>query len=127
MRRRNAVRRTSIVDSFDKPALRTQVFVKPIQRGLRFATPSVFGVELGPQRPDLYVPLLACPGGFRPPVTFSSPRSGKSKNLPPYTLATDKCRLSILKFHGGGKWRPIDSHGYCCSVPGGRVFFRHFR
>src|SRR5215831_16852978 len=102
MQKRNEARRTSIVDSFHKPAFRAQVLINAIQRGLVFAAAGGFRLCLRAQRSCLDVPLLACPRGFRPPVAFSSPRPSERKDLPAHTFATEECRLSVLKVHRRG-------------------------
>src|SRR5712664_486607 len=97
MRTKNGVRRTSIVDSFHEPALRSQVLVNAIQRGLLFAFPATFWLNFGPQRPHLNVPFIARPRGFGPPVAFRSPRSAERKDSSAHPVATEKRRLSFLK------------------------------
>src|SRR5258708_38237347 len=118
MQTKNGVRRTSIVDSFHEPALRSQVLVNAIQRGLLFAFPATFRLNFGPQRPHLNIPFIARPRGFGPPVAFRSPRSGKRQDSPAYSLATEKRGLSFLKLNVGGKRRPENSQR------GGFLFFR---
>src|SRR6266852_4075277 len=118
MRKRNVARRTSIVDSFHEPALRTQVLVDAVQRGLFFTFPATFGLNSLTQRPHLDVPFIACPLRFRPPITFRSPRSSERQDSSARAFTTEKRRLSFLKVHGRRKRRPVNSHRCCC------LFFR---
>src|SRR2546426_7487400 len=116
MRTKNAARRTSIVDSFHEPALRSQVFVDAVQRSLGFTFPATFGLDSLTQRPHLDVPFIACPLRFRPPITFRSPRSGEREDSRAHAFATGKCRLSFLKINGRRKRRPENSHCRGCLV-----------
>src|SRR5215472_12198195 len=95
MRKRNAARRTSIVDSFHEPALRAQVLVNSVQGCIGLTVASAILLNLWSQRPQLDVPFLAGPCGFRPPVALRSPRSGKSENLSASAFATQNTRLSF--------------------------------
>src|SRR5690348_11637356 len=126
MRKRNVARRTSIVDSFHEPALRTQVLINSIQCSLVFTIPREFRSNLGTYRPYLDVPLLARPCRFRPPLTFSFPWSREREDLPANTLATDKRRLSVLKFHVRRKWRPVNAHHSSSLLFSVSGFFSHF-
>src|SRR6266403_5642859 len=110
MRTKNGARRTSIVDSFHEPALRTQVLVDAVQRSLFFASPATFGLNTLTQRPHLDVPFIACPVRFRPPITFRSPRSGERQDSPARSFATEKRRFSFLKINCRRKRRPEHSH-----------------
>src|SRR6266436_3861922 len=110
MRTRNAARRTSIVDSFHEPALRTQVLVNAVQRSLFFTFPATFGLNSLTQRPQLDVPFIACPLRFRPPITFRSPRSGERQDSPARSFATEKRRLSFVKLHRRRKRRSENTH-----------------
>src|SRR5437879_5324905 len=127
MQKRNGARRTSIVDSFHKPALSMQVFIIAIQPGLAFATRCGFGVYLRMQCAHLDVPFLTRPLRFGPPVTFSSPRSSERKDLPANTFATKERWLSILKLNGCRKGRPVNSHGRGRLASCGRLFFPNLR
>src|SRR5258708_24356136 len=127
MRKRNVARRTSIVDSFHEPALRTQVLINSIQCSLVFTIPREFRSNLGTQRPYLDVPLLARPWRFRPPVTFSFPRSCEREDLPANTLATEKRRPSFSKLDRRRKWRPVNAHHSSSSLFSASAFFPHFR
>src|SRR6267154_4019156 len=115
---KNVARRTSIVDSFHEPALRTQVLVNAVQCSLFFTFPATFGLNSLTQRPHLYVPFIACPLRFRPPITFRSPRSSERQDSPACAFATEKRRLSFLKINGRRKRRPENSHRcgclFCC-------------
>src|SRR5229473_3133750 len=124
---KNAVRRTSIVDSFHEPALRTQVLVDAVQRSLFVTFPATFGLNSLTQRPHLDVPFIACPLRFRPPITFRSPRSGERQDSPACAFATEKRRLSSLKVNGRRKWGPENSHRCGCEFFRGRALFFHFR
>src|SRR6266567_725374 len=97
MRTQNAVRRSSIVDSFHEPALRSQILVDAIQRGLFFTFLATFRSNCRTQRPHLNIPFIARPRGFGPPVAFRSPRSGKRQDSSAHPVATEKRRLSFLK------------------------------
>src|SRR5260370_27893358 len=97
MRMKNAARRTSIVDSFDEPPLRSQVLVDAIQRGLFYTFPATFRLNFRTQRSHLDVPFIPRPRGFGPPVAFRSPRSGKRQDSPARPFATEKQRLSFLE------------------------------
>src|ERR1700731_3775405 len=121
MRTRNAARRTSIVDSFHEPALRSQVLVHAIQRGLFFTVPPISGLNFWTQRLHLDVPFVPRPRGFGPPGTFRSPRSGERQNLPASPFTTEEDRLSFAELHARWKRRPIYSH---CD---GSLFFRDGR
>src|SRR6266404_2531075 len=110
MRTKNGARRTSIVDSFHEPALRTQVLVDAVQRSLFFASPATFGLNTLTQRPHLDVPFIACPVRFRPPITFRSPRSGERQDSSARAFTTEKRRLSFLKINGRRKRRSVNSH-----------------
>src|SRR5713226_4999631 len=114
MRTQNGARRTSIVDSFHEPALRTQVLVDAVQRSLFFTFPATFGLNSLTQRPHLDVPFIACPLRFRPPITFPSPRSVELQDSPACAFATEKHRLSFLKINGRRKRRPENSHRCGC-------------
>src|SRR6266478_2099307 len=114
MRTKNAARRTSIVDSFHEPALRTQILVNAVQRSLFVTFPATFGLDSLTQGPDLDVPFIACPLRFRPPITFRSPRSGERQDSPVHAFATEKRRLSFLKINGCRKWGPENSHRCGC-------------
>src|SRR6266436_2000204 len=127
MRTRNAARRTSIVDSFHEPALRTQVLVNAVQRSLFFTFTATFGLNSLTQRPHLDVPFIACPLRFRPPITFRSPRSGERQDSPACSFATEKGRLSFLKINGRRKRRTENSHRCGCLFFRGRPLFFHFR
>src|SRR6267378_8613118 len=96
MRTQNAARRTSIVDSFHEPALRSQILVDSIQGGL-FTFPATFRSNFRTQRPHLNIPFIARPRGFGPPVAFRSPGSGKRQDSSAHPVATEKRRLSFLK------------------------------
>src|SRR5712671_3465359 len=95
MRTKNGARRTSIVDSFHEPALRTQVLVDAVQRSLFFTFPATFGLNSLTQRPHLDVPFIACPLRFRPPVTLRSPRSSECHDSSARAFTTEKRRLSF--------------------------------
>src|SRR6266566_4242856 len=110
MQMRNAARRTSIVDSFHEPALRTQVLVDAVQRSLFFTLPATFALNSLTKRPHLDVPFIACPLRFRPPITFRSPRSSERQDSPARAFATEKRRLSFLKINGRRKRRAENSH-----------------
>src|SRR6516225_6720187 len=127
MRKRNVARRTSIVDSFHEPALRSQILVNAIQRCPVFATAGGFGLYLGTQCPYLDVPFLARPPGIRPPVAFSSPRSSEREDLPANTFATKERRLTFLKFDVCRKGWPVNAHGRSSLLFCARGLFRHFR
>src|SRR5882762_6357051 len=124
---RNAVRRTSIVDSFHEPALRSQILVDAVQRSLFFTFPATFGLNSLTQRPHLDVPFIACPLRFRPPIAFRCPRSGERQDSPPRAFATEKRRLSFLKINGRRKRRPENSHRCRCLSFRDRALFFHFR
>src|SRR5258708_35809850 len=102
MRTQNAARRTSIVDSFHEPALRSQILVDSIQRGL-FTFPATFRANFRTQRPHLNIPFFARPRGFGPPVAFRCPEAGKCKDSPALSIAAQKRELAVLKFNAGGK------------------------
>src|SRR6267378_596966 len=127
MRTKNGARRTSIVDSFHEPALRTQVLVDAIQRSLFFTFPATFGLNSLTQRPHLDVPFIACPLRFRPPITFRSPRSGERQDSPACAFATKKHRLSFLKINGRRKRRPVNAHHSSILLFSAGAFFPHFR
>src|SRR5216684_2924257 len=127
MRTKNGARRTSIVDSFHEPALRTQVLVDAVQRSLFFTFPAAFGLNSLTQRPHLNIPFIARPRGFGPPVAFRSPRSGKRQDSPARSLATEKRGLSFLKLNVGGKRRPENSQRGGCLFFRDRALFFHFR
>src|SRR5689334_18376736 len=110
MRTKNVARRTSIVDSFHEPALRTQVLVDAVQRSLFFTFLATFGLNSLTQRAHLDVPFIACPFRFRPPITFRSPRSGERQDSPARAFAPEKGRLSSLKINGRRKRRSENSH-----------------
>src|SRR6266436_8634586 len=114
MRTKYAARRTSIVDSFHEPALRTQVLVDAVQRSLFFTFPATFGLNSLTQRIHLDVPFIACPLRFRPPIAFRSPGSGERKDSPACAFATEKYRLSFLKINGRRKRRPENSDRCGC-------------
>src|SRR5216684_6390794 len=118
MRTKNGARRTSIVDSFHEPALRTQVLVDAVQSSLFFTLPATFGLNSLTQRPHLDVPFIACPLRFRPPITFRSPRSGERQDSSARAFTTEKRRFSFLKLNGRRKRRPENSHR------SGSLFFR---
>src|SRR5262249_52253194 len=126
MRTRNVARRTSIVDSFHEPALRAQVFVHAIERGLFFIVPSAFRLNPWPQRPHLDVPFFAGPCGFGPPVAIRSPRSGKRENLSASAFATQNGWLSFLELNICRQRWPVDAHSRSCWPFPGLAFFTHF-
>src|SRR6266550_2007155 len=126
MRTKNAARRTSIVDSFQKPALRSKVLVDAIQRRLFFTFPATFRLDFRTKRPHLDVPFIARPRGFRPPVAFRSPRSGERQDSPARSFATEKRRLSFLKLHSRRKRRPENSHRGGCLFLRDRALLFHF-
>src|SRR6267378_1790716 len=127
MRTKNEARRTSIVDSFHKPAFRSQVPVDAIQSGLFFTFPATFGLNSLTQRPHLDVPFIACPNRFRPPITFRSPRSGECQDSPARSFATEKRRFSFLKINCRRKRRPEHSHRCRRLSFRDLPFFFHFR
>src|SRR6266478_2240308 len=127
MRTKNVARRTSIVDSFHEPALRTQVLVDTVQRSLFFNFPATFGLNSLTQGPHLDVPFIACPLRFRPPITFRFPRSGERQDSPARSFATEKRRLSFLKINGRRKRRPENSHRCRCLPFRDLPLFFHFR
>src|SRR5215469_5677780 len=113
MRRRRAVRRTSIVDSFHKPALSAQVLVHAVQRSLFFYGLTLFRSNPWPQRSYLNVPFFACPRGVGPPAPFRFPRTGECEDLPPNSFATQKHRLTLPGFDRSRKRRPVNAHRRC--------------
>src|SRR3984893_7933875 len=123
----NAVRRTSIVDSFHEPALRLQVLVNAIQRGFLFTFPTSFRLNFRSQRPHLDVPFIAGPRGLGPLVAFGSPRTGERQDSPARPIATEKRRLSFLKLNRSRKWSPVYSHRRSCLFFRDRTLFLHFR
>src|SRR2546426_430978 len=127
MRTKYVARRTSIVDSFHEPALRTQVLVDAVQRSLFFTFPVTFGLNSLTQRPHLDVPFIACPLRFRPPVTFRFPRPSEGHDSPARAFTTEKRRLSFLKINGRRKRRPVYSHCRGWSFCRGWVLLFHFR
>src|SRR5882724_1738758 len=127
MRTKNAAPRSSIVDSFHEPALRSQVLVDAVQRSLLFTFPATFGLNFLTQRPHLDVPFIACPLRFRPPIAVRSPRSGERHDSPAHSFAAKKRRLSFLKFHSCRKRRPENSHRCGCLFFRDRALFFHFR
>src|SRR6266478_8721016 len=127
MRTQNAARRTSIVDSFHEAALRSQILVDAIQRGLFFTFLATFPSNFRTQRPHLNIPFIARPRGFGPPVAFRSPRSGKRQDSPARSLATEKRGLSFLKLNVGRKRRPENSQRGGCLLFRDRALFFHFR
>src|SRR5205823_435067 len=126
MRKRNVARRTSIVDSFHEPALRTQVLIDSIECSLVFI-PREFRSNFGTSRPYLDVPFFARPRRFGPPVTFSSPRSSERKDLPANTFAAKERWLSILKLNRCWERRPVNAHGRGRLASCGRLFFPNLR
>src|SRR6266849_1820502 len=124
---KNAARRTSIVDSFHEPALRTQVLVDAVQSSLFFTFPTTFGLNSLTQRPHLDVPFIACPLRFRPPITFRSPRSGERQDSSARAFTTEKRRLSFLKVRSRRKRRPENSQRRGCLFFRDRVLFFHFQ
>src|SRR5690242_18944829 len=110
----NEAQRTSIVDPFHEPALRSQVLVDAIDGRLVLTFVAVFRLNFRTQRSHFDVPFITRPRAFGPPVAFSSPRPSERKDLPAHTLATDKRRLFVLDFHGRRKRRPVNSHRCCC-------------
>src|SRR5215470_2309546 len=127
MRMRRAVRRTSIVDSFHKPALSVQVLADAIERGLLLGFPALFRSYPRPQRAHFHVPFLACPRGLGPPAAFRFPGSGKRKNLSAHSLASEIRRFVLARFHHSRKRRPVNSHGRCWALLRGGPSFLHFR
>src|SRR5260370_1516660 len=127
MRTKNGARRTSIVDSFHEPALRSQVIVEAVQRSLSFTFPAAFRLNSLTQRPHLDVPFIACPLRFRPPIAFRSPRSSERQDSPAGAFATEKRRLSFLKINGRRKRRPENSHRCRCLSFRDLPIFFHFR
>src|SRR6266516_626443 len=103
---KNAARRTSIVDSFHEPALRSQVLVNAIQFGLFFTLPVTIRLNFRTQRPHLDVPFIARPRSFGPPVAFRSPWSGERQDSPARSFTTEKRRLSFPKLDSCGERRP---------------------
>src|SRR5882762_5883940 len=126
MRTRNAVRRTSIVDSFHEPALRSQVLIDAIQRGLFLIYAAIFLLNFRTQRVHRKVPFIARPRGFGPPVAFRSPRSGERQNSPVHSFASEKRRLSFLKVHSRLKRRSENPHRCCWPFFRDRALFFHF-
>src|SRR5215472_7284291 len=118
--------RSSIVNSFDEPALHSQVLVDAIQRGL-VLTLVVFRLNFPRQCTHLNVPFIPSPHTFRPPLAFSSPRTSKSKDLPASAFATQKCRLPAAKLDARRKRRPVDSHGRGRLFLSNRGLFLYFR
>src|SRR5713226_1417148 len=114
MRTKNVARRTSIVDSFHEPALRTQVLVDAVQHSLFFTFPATFGLNSQTQRPHVDIPFIACPLRFRPPITFRSPRSSERQDSSARAFTTEKHRLSFLKINGRRKRRSENSHRCGC-------------
>src|SRR5216684_1798227 len=104
----NAARCNSIVDSFHEPTLGSQVLVDAIQRGFSFIFPATFRLNFRTQRPHFDVPFIACPCRFRPPISFRSPRSGESQDLPANPFTTEKNRLSFAELHARCKRRPVN-------------------
>src|SRR5438094_8305069 len=100
MRTKNGARRTSIVDSFHEPALRTQVLVDAVQRSLFFTFPATFGLNSLTQRPHLDVPFIACPPPFRPPIAFRSPPSRERQDPPAGAFTSEEPRRSFLNLPG---------------------------
>src|SRR5467141_3362847 len=110
MRTKNAAPRSSIVDSFHEPALRSQVLVDAVQLSLLFTFPANFGLNFLTQRPHLDVPFIACPLRFRPPIAVRSPRSGERQDSSARAFTTQKRRFSFLKLNAGRKRRSENSH-----------------
>src|ERR1700752_3634121 len=100
---RRVVRRTSIVDSFHKPALCAQVLVEAIECGLSPNVPALFRPYGRPQRPHFHVPFFACPRGLGPPTTLPFPGAGERQDLPPHSLTSEEFRLALPGFHRGRK------------------------
>src|SRR5215470_6984092 len=110
MQKRNGVRRTSIVDSFHEPALRTQVPINAIQLGLAPIVPGGFRLNLRTQGSYLDVPFLAGPRRFGPPAALSSPRPSEREDLPADTFATEERWLCFLKLNGCRKGGPVNAN-----------------
>src|SRR5215469_11192911 len=127
MRTRNGAQRSSIVDPFDEPALRPQVPVDTIERGFVLTRLAVFRWRVPAQRAHLDVPFIPGPHPFRPPSAFSSPRTGKRKDLPALAFTTEKCRFPFPKLHARRKRRPVDAHGRRRLFFPSRWLFLYFR
>lgn len=127
MRTQHEAQRSSIVDPFHEPALRSQVLVDAIQRGLVLTLLAVFRLNFPRQRTHLNVPFIPGPHTFRPPVAFSSPRTGKRTDLSANAFTAEKCRLPSPKLDARRKRRPVDSHGRFRLFFSNRELFLYFR
>src|SRR4029077_14413920 len=104
---RRVVHRTPIVDSFHKPAFCAQVLIEAIECGPSLNVPALFRPYPRLHGPYFHVPFFPCPDGLGPPPTLPFPGAGDRQDLPPHSLAAEKCRLALTGFRRSRKRRPV--------------------